>query len=97
MSYIESHPDKEWDWEGISQNLNLTMLDVESHPDIESHPDKEWDWGEISQNPGISMSDIESHPTVGNTDQATPWNWKGISYNEFNKDTTVLKKINKRI
>jgi hypothetical protein len=57
---------------------------------IESHPDKQWNWYWISQNTGITMEFIESHPDK-------PWDWWGISYNKFNKDKTVLKKINKRI
>ena len=41
---LENHPDKDWDWEYISGNTNITMKF------IEKHPYKPWDWYWISKN-----------------------------------------------
>ena len=38
MEFIDSHPDKPWNWYEISRNPNITM------EDIDSHPDKPWNW-----------------------------------------------------
>ena len=35
---VEKHPDKPWNWSGLSRNPNVTF-DV-----VEKHPDKPWDW-----------------------------------------------------
>ena len=68
MEIIEAHPDKPWDWEGISCNPNLTL------EFIEAHSEKPWNWHGISRNPNITMEFIEAHPEK-------PWNWYGISRN----------------
>jgi hypothetical protein len=44
MKFIEKHPDKPWDWSGISCHPNLTM------EMIEKHPEKPWNWYYISSN-----------------------------------------------
>ena len=32
MEFIEEHPEKPWDWSGISVNPNITMEIIEKHP-----------------------------------------------------------------
>ena len=68
MSLIEKHPEKPWNWNGISRNPNITM------EFIEKHPEKPWNWYNISSNPNLTMEFIEKHPEK-------PWNWNSISYN----------------
>ena len=41
---IELYPDKNWDWNYISRNPNITW------EIIQDNPDKDWDWGYISYN-----------------------------------------------
>jgi hypothetical protein len=71
LAFIQSHPDKPWDWRGISSNPNITM------ETIEAHPDKPWNWWMISSNPNLTMEMIQAHPDK-------PWNWSWISYNPLN-------------
>ena len=33
MKLIEKYPDKEWEWEFISSNINLTIEMIEKYPD----------------------------------------------------------------
>jgi len=50
MDIVERHPEKDWDWTGISLNPNITM------DFIERYPEKHWDWSGISYNPNIIKS-----------------------------------------
>ena len=56
MKLIEKYPGKEWEWECISSNINLTI------EMIEKYPDKPWDWNSISENPNITIEIIEKYP-----------------------------------
>ena len=62
------YPNKQWNWDFISNNPNLT-LEI-----IMKYPNKPWDWDTISQNSNITMEMIESNPDK-------PWNWGCISFN----------------
>ena len=64
FQYVLDHPEKPWDWLGISENPNVTM------EDIISNPEKPWDWLGVSVNPNITMEFIISHPDK-------PWDWGG--------------------
>lgn len=55
MEMIERYPDKEWNWNEISMNPNITMKD------IERHIKKPWNWFWITQNPNITVQFIERH------------------------------------
>jgi hypothetical protein len=44
MKFILEHPDKPWDWEGISRNPNITMNDILEHPELP------WNWYGFSSN-----------------------------------------------
>ena len=48
FSFIIENPDKEWSWNGISFNRNITW-DI-----IQNNPDKPWDWDGISENVNIT-------------------------------------------
>ena len=41
IKLTEKYPDKNWDWNRISNNPNIT-IEV-----IEKYPDKPWDWNKI--------------------------------------------------
>ena len=45
---IQSNPDKEWDWEYISWNPNITWEIVQDNPD------RDWNWFFLSGNPNIT-------------------------------------------
>src|SRR5271157_4062973 len=68
MKFIDDHPDKPWNWSGISSNPNITMKM------IDDHPDKPWNWSGISRNPNITMKMIDDYPNK-------PWDWSYISRN----------------
>ena len=69
---LEKYPNKNWKWENISGNINLTM-DI-----IEKYPNKDWSLGGfgISCNPNITMDFIEN-----NKDKIC---FNVLSYNDFN-------------
>ena len=49
FSFILENPDREWDWDEISKNPNITW-DI-----IRENPDREWNWYHgISYNPNIT-------------------------------------------
>ena len=73
MKYINDNPDKNWNWEEISRNPNITMKF------INDNPDKPWEWYFISENPNITMKDILDNPDK-------PWNWYCISRKPFTKE-----------
>jgi hypothetical protein len=54
---IKLLPDKDWDWNAISRNINTTW-DI-----IENNLDKPWDWGEISLNPNITLDIVRTNQT----------------------------------
>ena len=68
MDFINANPDKNWDWNGISRNPNITM------EIINKNLDKPWKWFWISHNPNITMEMINSNPDK-------PWDWNSISCN----------------
>ena len=47
MEFIEKHPDKDWNWDWISRNPNITMEMIEKIP-------KPWNWRFISENSNIT-------------------------------------------
>ena len=53
---ILDNPYKNWDWDYISSNSNITMKD------ILNNPDKNWNWFYISSNPNITMKYILDNP-----------------------------------
>ena len=79
---LEKYPDKDWSWNYISRNPNIT-IDI-----IETHPDKDWSWNYISCNPNITMEFIEKHPEK-------PWTWNGISQNPNITMEMIEKHIDK--
>jgi hypothetical protein len=44
FQYVLDHPEKQWDWYGLSMNPNITW------EIIEANPEKKWDWQSISWN-----------------------------------------------
>ena len=79
--FIENHPEKPWDWRGLSANPNITF-DI-----VLAHPDKPWNWGCLSNNPNITFDNILSYSDK-------PWNWYDLSQNTFSKAKQQF--INKR-
>ena len=68
FQFIKDNPDKDWDWESICCNENLTW------EIIQQNPDKEWDWNNISYNKNITWEIIQQNPDK-------PWVWRYISEN----------------
>ena len=69
MKLLEKYSNKPWDWEGISQNPNITVDFIEKHPDFY------WDWYGISVNSNINIEKIiEKYPNKN-------WNWYSLSQN----------------
>ena len=52
---LKKYPDKDWSWNYISRNPNITIDIIETHPEIP------WNWDWISSNPNITMEFIEKH------------------------------------
>ena len=42
---MEQHPELPWDWDGVSQNPNITFKY------LEQHLEKPWNWDWLSENP----------------------------------------------
>ena len=53
IQLLEKFPDKEWNWDELSYNPNITIEIVEKYPD------KEWNWTEISNNIKLTIEFIE--------------------------------------
>ena len=66
IKLLQTFPDKQWNWNCISCNPNITM------DYIEKYPEKHWNWSSISFNPNITIDYIEKHPDK-------PWDWNCIS------------------
>ena len=78
MYLLEKHPEKDWDWDYISCNPNLTM------GIIEKYPEKPWDWEGISNNPNMTMEFIEKH-----IDKIV---FENLSNNKLNFENLRIKK-----
>jgi hypothetical protein len=63
---VLDYPDKPWNWDELSRNINITLTN------IFDHPDKPWDWDWISENPNITFKDVLDHPDKS-------WNWDELS------------------
>ena len=106
---ILDNPDKNWDWNIISRNPNITIKI------ILNNPNENWDWNYISQNPNITMKFILDNPNknwnwfcisygpnitikniLDNPDKN--WDWYGISQNSFKNDKiNYIKQSTKKI
>lgn len=97
FSYILKHPKKNWNWEAISSNPNITWEIVQAYPK------KKWDYTSLATNPNITWEIIQAHPEMPWTSrrcwqgdpisynptipweivQSNPrrWNWRGLSAN----------------
>jgi hypothetical protein len=78
MDFILEHDlpnkSKRWSWLFISQNPNITMKD------IEKHPDKPWSRMFLSENPNITMEFIKRQSLRGENITGM-WDWDAISRN----------------
>ena len=74
---ILNHPELEWDWFFVSQNLSVTM------EIILANIDEDWSWKCLSRHPNVTMSDIESRLHF-------PWSWGDVSYNS-NLTMTIIE------
>jgi len=45
-------PNKSWDWNGLSQNINISYEDVIDNPHIK------WDWSGLSHNGNIPIQTL---------------------------------------
>src|SRR5271157_2378554 len=80
MKFIDDHPDKPWNWYGISSNSNITMKMIDNHSSrfgetsCKAGSDKPWDWSSISDNPNLTLNMIDDYLDK-------PWDWTRISRN----------------
>ena len=65
---LELYPNKDWNWDFLSQNPNITF------EFILQHPDKDWDWGVLSENPNITFEQVLQNPDK-------PWDFYCLSEN----------------
>ena len=56
---LEKYPTKDWDWDGLSWNSNVT-IDF-----VDLHPDKSWDWFGLSLNPSVTMDYVDVSLGIG--------------------------------
>ena len=73
FQFIKNNLDKPWNWNLLSQNLNLTS-DI-----VRDNPDKSWDWYFLIDNPNISWAVIESN-------LIKEWDWRLLS--QFNTSSS---------
>ena len=66
-SIISQMLDKNWNWDQLSKNKDLTIDIVKQHVTF-------WDWFSISSHRNITLSDVLENPDL-------PWNWSGLSSN----------------
>ena len=66
--FIENLPEKSWDWNGLSENPNITF-DI-----VQSYPEQPWKWGMygLSENPNITFDIVLAHPDKS-------WDWISLS------------------
>ena len=83
FQFILDHPDKPWNWFGLSQNPNITW-DI-----VQRNPDKKWNWDGLSGNPNITWDIVQK-----NADK--PWSWKGLLRNPNITWDIVQKNPNKK-
>lgn len=53
MKDVVAHPDRNWNWTGLSLNPSITMKD------ILFHMDKPWDWYILSMNRFMHSPDVQ--------------------------------------
>jgi len=79
---LKNNPNIPWDMNCMSINPNITF-DI-----VENNLDKKWSWYFLSQNPSITYEDIINNPDK-------KWDFESMSFNKFEKDPFIQKKINK--
>ena len=62
FQFIKDIPDKDWHWQSISSNPNITWKN------IQQNPDKEWSWYDLSCHPNVTWEIIQDNPDK-------PWDW----------------------
>ena len=70
MNYVLNHPEIEWNWEFLCNNVNITLADVIQHPEIN------WCYKSLSNKESLTIEFVES-----NIDK--PWDWEALAENEF--------------
>jgi hypothetical protein len=72
FSFIQNNPTKNWNWDDICRNPNLTWEIVSEN--LKSSEPKPWVWWCLSINPSITMDIIRNNPDKS-------WDWKYVSKN----------------
>ena len=83
MKLIEKYQDKEWEWEYISSNINLTIEMI----------NKPWNWNSISENPNITMEIILSVKELLYRKHGIQVNFKNGLFRRRPKTINLLTKI----
>ena len=72
FQYIKDNPNEDWDYDGLSENPNITWEIVQANPT------KPWDYDDLSENPNITCEIVQAN-------QHKPWDYKNLSYNPMTK------------
>ena len=70
---VLENPNIWWNWEALSQNLNITW------EIIINNPDQKWNWSYVSLNPNLTWDII-----INNMNKK--WDWEHISINHFSQE-----------
>lgn len=86
LDYVLNHPEMEWNWELLCNNINITLADVIQHPEIP------WSYSLLSEKEYLTIEFIES-----NLDK--PWDWETLSSHDFNisKQTFYLAEYRRHL
>jgi hypothetical protein len=68
MDIVQANPDKDWDYDTLSYNKNITWKI------IKSNPDKPWCYKELSKHPNITWKIVQENPDK-------PWDYRELSSN----------------
>ena len=72
------NPDKNWDYDYVSQNHNITWEIVKNNPD------KDWHYGRLSLNPNITWEIVQNNPDK-------KWGYDNLSFNPFTAELTQIR------
>lgn len=68
VKLIEAFPEKQWDWNFISSNPNITWEYIQNNPQMK------WDWCGISINPSVTWEIIQDNNKI-------KWHWHNVALN----------------
>lgn len=70
---LEKYPEKNWNWERLSANPNITLEYIDKHPTSDKY---RWNWLGISSNPNITIEFVEKYYNSNKY----RWDWGELSH-----------------